>query len=99
MRILAAAVLIAVASAGFAQKPPAKPPVKPAAKPAVKTEVKCPVMPAMKVKIATATKNKMFTDYKGRRYFFCCPVCPGMFKKDPDKYAKTAESIPTPPAK
>jgi YHS domain-containing protein len=60
-----------------------------------KKEVACAVMPDHKVNIAEATKNKMFADYKGRRYFFCCAGCPTAFKKDPAKYAK-ADSIPTP---
>ncbi len=24
--------------------------------------------------------------YKGTRYYFCCPVCIGKFKADPEKY-------------
>ncbi len=63
-------------------------------------EVPCIVMPSHKVKIADATKGKMFADYKGRRYFFCCAGCPGAFKADPAKYAKKDVkkdmSIPTP---
>lgn len=62
---------------------------------AKKTTSVCAVMPKMKVDIAKATKEKLFADYKGRRYFFCCAGCPGMFKKNPGKYAK-ADSIPTP---
>jgi YHS domain-containing protein len=61
------------------------------------TEIKCAVMPDHTVKIADATKNKMFADYKGKRYFFCCGGCPTAFKKNPAKYAK-ADSIPTPKA-
>ncbi len=49
-----------------------------------------------KLDVAKATKDKMFADYKGRRYFFCCQGCPQTFKKNPEKYAKTATSIPTP---
>lgn len=60
--------------------------------------IKCAVMPDHSVNIAKATKTKMFADYKGRRYFFCCAGCPGMFKKNPAKYAK-APSIPTPKKK
>jgi YHS domain-containing protein len=59
--------------------------------------IKCPVMPADEVNIADATKKKMYADYKGRRYFFCCAGCPGAFKADPAKYAK-APSIKTPAA-
>ena len=66
-------------------------------KKAAPTEIKCAVMPDHPVKIADATKNKMYADYKGKRYFFCCGGCPAQFKKDPAKYAK-ADSIPTPKA-
>lgn len=61
-------------------------------------ELPCPVMPTHKVKIAEATKTKMYSDYKGRRYFFCCAGCPGAFKATPAKYAKKEWSIPTPKA-
>ena len=69
------------------------------AKPKAPTELPCPVMTSHKVKISDATKNKMYTDHKGRRYFFCCAGCPGAFKAKPEKYAKKEYSIPTPPAK
>lgn len=52
-----------------------------------------------KVDVAKATKNHMYADYKGRRYFFCCDGCPQAFAKDPAKYAKKADSIPTPKTK
>lgn len=48
-----------------------------------------------KVDVAKATKDHMYADYKGRRYFFCCGGCPEQFKKDPAKYAKSP-SIATP---
>lgn len=66
------------------------------AKPKAPTELPCPVMPSHKVKIADATKNKMYQDYKGRRYFLCCAGCTGPFKANPAKYAKKEMSIPTP---
>ncbi len=69
------------------------------AKPKTPTELPCPVMPSHKVKIKEATKTKMFADYKGRRYFFCCAGCPGAFNANKDKYAKKQWSIPTPKAK
>jgi YHS domain-containing protein len=47
------------------------------------------------VNIAEATKKHMYSDYKGRRYFFCCNGCPQSFAKEPGKYSKKP-SIPTP---
>ena len=60
------------------------------------TSLKCAVT-GDKLNVADATKHHMYTDYKGRRYFFCCPGCPEEFKKNPAKYSK-APSIPTPKA-
>jgi YHS domain-containing protein len=59
--------------------------------------IACPVMPANKVNVKAATAKKMFADYKGNRYFFCCAGCPEAFKKDSAKYAKAAH-IATPKA-
>lgn len=84
LTLLVALACAAVVSAQSAPKP-------------LPTKLKCAVMPSHSVVIATATKQKMFVDYKGRRYFFCCGGCVPKFKKDPAKYAK-AESIPTPKA-
>jgi YHS domain-containing protein len=59
------------------------------------TKIACAVMPGNKVDIATATKNHMYADYKGNRYFFCCGGCPSAFKATPAKFAKAAH-IKTP---
>jgi YHS domain-containing protein len=63
-----------------------------------KTKVHCPVMSANVVDVAQATKSKLYLDYKGRRYLFCCGGCPAAFKASPEKY-KNAESIPIPKPK
>lgn len=62
------------------------------------TKVHCPIMKEHTVDIAKATKTKMYADYKGRRYFFCCGGCPAVFKENPEKYRKS-ESIPVPKKK
>jgi YHS domain-containing protein len=54
------------------------------------TTIACAVMPSNKVDVAKATKNHMYADYKGKRYFFCCSGCPDAFKANPAKYAKAA---------
>lgn len=89
MMLLSGAVLMLAGAAIAADQKAEKAPK------AAPTEVKCPVEPEHKVNIADATKKKMFADYKGNRYFFCCAGCPGEFKKNPEKYAKS-EHIPTP---
>ncbi len=73
----------------------AGPPQKAAKKDADK--IKCAVMPNNPVSISKATKSKMYADYKGNRYFFCCGGCPEAFKKSPEKFTKSAH-IPTPKA-
>ncbi len=39
----------------------------------------CPVMGG------TITK-KLYADHDGKRVYFCCAYCDGVFKKDPQKY-------------
>ncbi len=57
--------------------------------------IPCAVMPVNMVEIASATKHHMYSDYNGRRYFFCCGVCPAAFKGNPAKFA-TRPSIAIP---
>ncbi|MFO7459898.1 MAG: YHS domain-containing protein [Desulfatiglandales bacterium] len=47
-------------------------------------QINCPVMQG------PANKN-IYTDYQGKRIYFCCPPCIQQFKKDPDKYMKQFE--------
>ena len=42
---------------------------------------KCPVM-------GDDIDKNVFTDYKGRRVYFCCTSCKAKFKEDPEKYLK-----------
>jgi YHS domain-containing protein len=46
-------------------------------------------------KICPVTGEKVdgntFYTYNGKRYGFCCSMCPGIFAKDPAKYAAIAE--------
>lgn len=80
--LLAAAALVVSATA-FAAPPKTK-----TVKTAVPAKIKCAVMPGRMVDTKMATSHKMYADYKGNRYFFCCGGCPSMFKADPAKYAK-----------
>lgn len=49
-----------------------------------KTVAMCPVT-GDKV---TVGKNTPAAKYKGKTYYFCCPMCGPKFKAEPDKYAK-----------
>jgi YHS domain-containing protein len=87
-RVILALAAVAVLSSAVCAAPKAKDAKAP-------KEVACAVMKDHKVNIAKATKDKMFADYEGKRYFFCCAGCPAEFKKDPKKFA-SAPHIPTP---
>ena len=39
----------------------------------------CPVM-------AAPINKNIFTEYKGKRVYFCCPGCKDKFRADPEKY-------------
>lgn len=39
----------------------------------------CPVM-------GGAINKDIFTEYKGKKIYFCCPSCKGLFEKEPEKY-------------
>lgn len=63
---------------------PAAPPAGAATQIAQKT---CPVL-------GGPINPKVFTDYKGRRIYFCCSSCLETFKADPEKYvAKVDEEL------
>jgi YHS domain-containing protein len=36
--------------------------------------------------------KKVYTDYKGKRIYFCCQGCDAEFKKNPEKYMKKMEA-------
>ena len=44
------------------------------------TNAYCPVMPDMQ------TNPEIFTDYKGKRVYFCCNNCKAAFGREPEKY-------------
>ena len=39
----------------------------------------CPVM-------SGAINKELYTEYKGKKVYFCCPGCKGQFEADPEKY-------------
>src|SRR5687767_12345073 len=57
---------------------------------ALPDELACAVMGDHKLKLAEATEKKLYKDYNGKRYYFCCAGCPPSFEKDPEKFAKSA---------
>lgn len=57
---------------------PAAPEVKQAVSEAVE-QTTCPVM-------GGAINKDIYTEYKGKKVYFCCPSCKETFEKDPEKY-------------
>ena len=60
------------------------------------TQEYCPVM-------GNKVNKEIYTDYNGKRVYFCCSGCIDTFKKDPEKYMEkmkeagvTLESAPCP---
>jgi YHS domain-containing protein len=49
-----------------------------------KPQTICPVM-------AGKIDKKVYTDYNGKRVYFCCSQCKKDFQKDPDGYVKKLE--------
>ncbi len=47
-------------------------------------QTKCPVL-------GNPVSKKVYTDYNGKRIYFCCPPCINNFKKNPEKYMKQFE--------
>lgn len=52
---------------------------------AAKAQTTCPVM-------GGKIDKRFYTDYEGKRIYFCCGACPAQFAKDPAKYVKALES-------
>lgn len=51
----------------------------------VKAQTLCPVMDGSPI------NKDLYTDYNGKRVYFCCGACPKLFAKDPEKYMKKME--------
>ncbi len=56
------------------------------------SQSKCPVL-------SGKIDPKFYTDYQGKRIYFCCSGCIDEFKKDPEKYLKKMEEQGVTPAK
>ena len=48
-----------------------------------KGELLCPVMKSV---VASKEAAAGFADHGGKRYYFCCAMCPDKFKADPKAY-------------
>jgi len=80
--ILPASVLLVglIAVAGCKKSEPgASPGAEEVVAAAVIEQKICPVM-------GGAVNKDIFTEYKGKKVYFCCPSCKGLFEKEPEKY-------------
>lgn len=90
-RFIAMAVLAAIISTAGCQKKsepaaPAAPPTMPAmpaadanATAAAIEQTTCPVM-------GGAINKELYTEYNGKKVYFCCAECKGKFEKEPEIY-------------
>jgi len=83
--LLAMVVVIGFGLLGCKKKeqPASSSPAEPNATASAVTEVEqttCAVMDGMKI-----DKN-VFTEYKGKKVYFCCTDCKAKFEADPEKY-------------
>lgn len=85
MKFVAAAVLVGIVLLAGCQKKtepvaPAAPAVEAnATAAAVIEQAICPVM-------GGAINKDIFTEYQGKKVYFCCAECKGKFEKEPEKY-------------
>lgn len=54
------------------------------------------VCPVMGTKIPDVSKAAGKSIYKGKTYYFCCPMCKPQFDKNPEKYIKKSTPSATP---
>ena len=82
MTLLATVVLAGlVALLGCEESEPAEPAQTKTVAAALETvQTTCPVMKG------GAIDKKIFTEYKGKKVYFCCPECIDKFKAEPEKY-------------
>lgn len=86
MMVVFAGVLSFAAFSLTGCKKEPEPTVPPETAKAVETEVAdvieqklCPVM-------AAEINKELYTEYKGKKVYFCCPGCEEQFKAEPEKY-------------
>jgi YHS domain-containing protein len=85
MMLFVAFLISAVLLGGCKKKEPSTPapPAEPNATASAVTEIEqtmCPVMHDMKI------NKDVFTEYKGKKVYFCCNDCKAKFEADPEKY-------------
>lgn len=86
LTLLIAALLLATAAPALGQDAQSTPATTPAA------QLYCPVTTDEKI------DPEIFTDYKGKRVFFCCDKCKAKFVRDPERYVSRVAGFSEPSA-
>ncbi len=80
MLLVAGVLLVGLSGLqGCKKSEPAAPPESEEVASAAVEQTTCPVMDK-------AINKNMFTEYKGKKVYFCCPGCKAKFEKEPEKY-------------
>ena len=80
MLLLASFLLVGlIVLDGCKKSEPAAPPESEEVASAAIEQTICPVMEG-------AIKKNLFTEYKGKKVYFCCAGCKEKFEKEPEKY-------------
>lgn len=87
MKLLTLVILLTFSISAFAESKPAPQAVKKAETKVVEKKVQenCPML-------GGPINKKIYADHKGKRVYFCCPMCISEFKKNPDEVIKKMEA-------
>lgn len=77
--------LLTLPSAMFAATPQTEPP------PAVTAPSGKPICPVMGHEVEDPAEAA-YSDYRGKRYYFCCPACKPKFDKNPRRYIRALKA-------
>jgi len=80
MLLLAGFLLVGLIVLGGCKK--SEPAAPPESEEVASAEIEQTICPVMK----GAINKNLFTEYKGKKVYFCCAGCKGKFEKEPEKY-------------
>ena len=80
MLLLAGFLLVGLMVLGGCKK--SEPAAPPESEEVASAEIEQTICPVMK----GAINKNLFTEYKGKKVYFCCAGCKGKFEKEPERY-------------
>ncbi|WP_246604597.1 YHS domain-containing protein [Chloracidobacterium aggregatum] len=84
--VLLVGAMLTLPGATFAAMPQTEPPPLAATAPSGK-----PICPVMLDEVEDPS-DAAYSDYRGKRYYFCCPACKPKFDKNPRRYIRALEA-------